>query len=269
MMKKLERALGRFAIPHLVTFLVAGQAGAFVLSFFQPEFVGALALVPERVLAGEVWRLVTFLLIPPPGFPIFVVFALYMSLLFGRALEEEWGHFRFNVYIFVGWVASVGASFADRTGAATGIFLMNSVFLAFAYLNPNYELLLLGILPVKTKWLALVAVLASFYAASEGGVQAWALLGASFVNFALFFGADIVARLRSGRWRTARQREKRETASKAMHVCGVCGLTDLENPTMQFRYCSQCDKGSRAYCMDHIRDHEHVRAPEESPVSDA
>ena len=38
MLDKLERKLGRYALPHLTTLLVAGQAGAFVLGRAKPEF---------------------------------------------------------------------------------------------------------------------------------------------------------------------------------------------------------------------------------------
>ncbi|MCA9608574.1 MAG: hypothetical protein KC619_23385, partial [Myxococcales bacterium] len=73
-----------------------------------------------------------------------------------------------------------------------------------------------------------------------------------------FFGHDIWLRIRGvGRRQVKRQQAKIE-AGKATHTCAVCGLTDLEDPKMQFRYCSKCS-GKRGYCMDHLKDHEHVR----------
>ena len=42
------------------------------------------------------------------------------------------------------------------------------------------------------------------------------------------------------------------------HKCAVCGKTELDDPEMEFRYCSKCN-GSYEYCMDHLFTHEHVK----------
>jgi len=41
------------------------------------------------------------------------------------------------------------------------------------------------------------------------------------------------------------------------HKCSVCGVTDTDNPNMEFRYCSKCN-GYYCYCMEHINNHTHV-----------
>ena len=41
-------------------------------------------------------------------------------------------------------------------------------------------------------------------------------------------------------------------------MCAFCGITDKDNPDMEFRYCSRCD-GNKEYCMDHLFTHEHVK----------
>ncbi len=258
MLRKLERKLGRFAIPNLITYLVAGQAGAFVLGMARPEFIARLALVPDKVLQGEVWRLVSFLFIPPPtSFRIFIIFALLLLFMYGRALEEYWGEFRFNLYLFVGWIASIAAAFAVPGSAATNVYLMSSLFLAFAHLNPNFELRLFFFIPVRIKWLAWLTWGIYVVMMVIGGWQARALIGAGVLNFFLFFGNDIRLRVRGVERKRARRREDERAQQTATHTCAVCGLTDLEDPNMQFRYCSKCG-GKRGYCTDHIRDHEHV-----------
>lgn len=256
MLRKLERKLGRFAIPNLITYLVAGQAGAFVLSYAKPQFIDRLTLVPEEVLRGEVWRIVSFLFIPPATNPFFLIFALMLIFMYGRALEEYWGEFRFNLYVFVGWIASVAAAFAVPGATATNIYLMSSLLLAFAYLNPNFEIRLFFLFPVKIKWIAWLTWGLFAVQMVLGGWEDRALIGAGVLNFFLFFGNDLWVRARgASRRRARRETEQRET-QKATHTCAVCGLTDLEDPNMQFRYCSQCG-GKNGYCMDHIRDHEH------------
>jgi hypothetical protein len=258
-LNKLERSLGRFAIPHLITFLVAGQAGAFVLSYVKPAFIPALVLIPDRVLEGEVWRLVSFLFIPPDAHPIFIIFALMLLYTYGRALEEHWGELRFNLFVFVGWIATILAAFAVPGAVATNAYLMASLFLAFAYLYPDFVLRLFFILPVKIKWLAWLTWV--FFAVSIvlGDWATRALVVAGVVNYFVFFGRDMWLRMRGASRRAARARQAKLAETAVRHRCSVCGITDVEDPNMQFRYCSQCD-GKRGYCMDHIRDHEHVRA---------
>ncbi|HEY8428773.1 MAG TPA: rhomboid family intramembrane serine protease [Sandaracinaceae bacterium] len=259
MLDKLERKLGRWAIPNLALLLVGGQAATYVLTLAKPEFALALALIPDAVLQGEVWRLVTFLFFPPSSSPLFVIFELYFLFLFGRALEEHWGEFRFNVFVLVGWALSAAASFAVPGAVATNVYLMGSLLFAFAYLNPGFTIMLFFVLPIRIKWIALLSGAVYAWAALTGDWSHRALIAAGVANFFLFFGRDMWLRVRGASRRRAKREVARRAESKARHECAVCGITDLEDSSMQFRYCSQC-AGSRCYCMDHIRDHEHVRA---------
>lgn len=268
MLDKLERSwLGRLTIPNLALMLVFGQGAAWIISKAEPAFASALIMVPARVLQGEIWRLVTFLFMPPPPDAMFgdlgVIFGLLLLYIFGRRLESDWGAFRFNAFIVVGWLMSVGVAFVVPYGAATNFYLMTTVFLAFAYLYPDYELLLFFVLPVKVKWLALLAWLGlaySVYAAAS--VSQWMsvlMILASISNFFLFLGPEMVRRLKGAGKKQAKRAAEVRAAKTATHTCATCGLTDLTAPEMSFRYCSKCS-GGRAYCKDHLRDHEHVQA---------
>ncbi|MBR4098714.1 MAG: hypothetical protein IKK44_01845, partial [Clostridium sp.] len=53
------------------------------------------------------------------------------------------------------------------------------------------------------------------------------------------------------------QREVQERKGY-LHKCTVCGVTDADDPDMEFRYCSKCN-GYYCYCMNHINDHVHVK----------
>ena len=44
---------------------------------------------------------------------------------------------------------------------------------------------------------------------------------------------------------------------KTRHRCAVCGRTELDNPELEFRYCSKCE-GNYEYCQDHLYTHKHV-----------
>ena len=47
-------------------------------------------------------------------------------------------------------------------------------------------------------------------------------------------------------------------ANGARHRCAVCGRTELDDPTLEFRFCSKCN-GNYEYCQDHLFTHEHVK----------
>jgi len=269
LLTKLERALGRLAVPNLPLILVAGQVlfwGLWLMAGFNLE---RIALRPATALAGEPWRLVTFLFFPASLNTsamsiVLMAFVWYLFYLMGSALESFWGAFRFNLFIGLGWLLTVGAAFVTPQAYATNYYLLLSVLLAFAYLNPDFTLLIFFILPVKIKWLALLQWLLYGYLVVVGPWPVRLLVIAASGNFLVFFAGDIVAQIRTGRRRVAHQARAagaRRDAAEARHRCRICGKTELTDPQLDFRYCSKC-AGNQCYCSDHIFAHEHV--PEEA-----
>lgn len=261
MLDKLEKRIGKFCIRNLMIYIIAMNAVVFLMAYLFPELniVSRLALVPELVLKGEVWRLVTFLFIPMSSHPFWIIFTLYFYYMIGTSLEHEWGAFKFNVYYFIGVLGTIAGAFLGGRGTST--FLNLSLIFAFAYLFPNYQIMIFFFFPVKIKYLAL------FYAA--GLVFTFALMPivglitvlGSAVNFILFFWKDIYYRIRFNRKAYMNQKEFKEKIPKihVMHRCTICGITDVEDRKMDFRYCVDCE-GDYEYCMDHLYNHEHVKA---------
>lgn len=254
---RLERTFGRLAVPNLALYLVAGQVMVLAFAMFgRPEIVRVIGLLPVAVLDGQWWRVVSFLFVPPvslAGFDaldaMFLAFAWYLFYMMGSALEQHWGVFRFNLFIGLGWFLTVGASFLSPGSYATNLFLAGSVFLAFAFLNPDFEMLLFFILPVKIKWLALIQWI--FYgiefARGPGAVRLAVL--ASVGNFLIFFTGEIIQRMKTGRRRMehqARQAAARDN-DEPRHTCVVCGKTDRSHPMEDFRYRDD----DKCYCSAH------------------
>jgi hypothetical protein len=143
---------------------------------------------------------------------------------------------------------------------ATNYYLLLSVLLAFAYLNPDFTLLLFFVLPVKIKWLALLQWLIYGYLVAVGPWPVRLLVLAATGNFLVFFAGDIIAQIRTGRRRLAHQPlavVARSDTREARHRCRICGKTELTDPKLDFRYCSKC-AGNQCYCSGHIFAHEHV-----------
>jgi hypothetical protein len=253
----LHRRFGRFAVPHVTEALILCQVLTYFFCLQNPEYLSRINLVPRRVLGGEIWRLATFVCEPPITNPLFAFFFWYVFYLFGSALEHTWGAFRYNVFLLIGWLATIVASFLEPDAPASIGFLQGSVFLAFAYLYPDFQLLLFFLLPVKVKWLALFQWLWYGYVVLMGDLTTALLVTASVCNFLFFFGHDIFLRMKSGRRRMAGQAQKIRTANTPRHTCTVCGVTNLADPKMSFRYCSKC-VGAPCYCAEHIHTHPHI-----------
>lgn len=246
----LESKFGRFAIPNLTLTLIIGQVAVYLLMMarvVQPEWI---ALRPAAILHGGFWQLFTFLFLPPNMRPIFLIFAWYIFYIMGVALEGYWGDFRYNLFLFVGAAATIGISFIVPLRAVSNEFLYGTVFLAFAYLNPNFELLIFFILPVKIKWLALITWLGYAFTVFTGDWQARLLVLAAVANFLIFFAYDLRIRIRSGKWSMERRAAQFAQSRTPFHTCTVCGRTDKTNPELQFFYSSEGDR-VLCYCEEH------------------
>lgn len=266
---RLERLLGRVAIPHLALYLVAGQAGVLLLTLVNRLDPSLLVFVPALAAAGQWWRAVAFLLLPTP-FPgsllgyVFTVFGWWLFYFMGTALEHYWGVFRFNLYLLIGYALTVGLAFVTPEAPVPNLFLAGSVFLAFALLNPNFELAIFFFFPIRIKWLAALTWLGYGWTVATGGAAARLQVLAATGSFFLFFGRTIWSAAGARTRQIRAEAPPARAAGQPRHRCRVCGRTDLSNPELDFRYCSKC-AGEECYCPEHIFNHEHVRGGEQAP----
>lgn len=254
---RIDRIVRPIAIPNLTATLVGCQFVFWVLSLVDPTMIERGQLVWDLVIAGEVWRLGTFLLIAPTSNPIFAVFYFYIFYMMGTALEQQWGNVRYCSFIYVGILLSLIAAGIAHDQSVTGFFLEATVFLAFATYNPNFEFLLFFVLPVKIKylaWLQAAVYVLTFIAAPMAGKM---LVLASVGNYLLFFGRGLFGKGANFHRQLTWKKKQTAQAKVPRHVCHICKIDSNTHPKMGFRYCSQCD-GHFAYCEDHLTDHPHV-----------
>jgi hypothetical protein len=265
----LERRFGRYAVPNVTMALILGQIVTYAVCYgidnqpgreTDPPAEWTIALIPSKVLAGEVWRLATFLIMPPASSPIFVAFFWMFFWFVGNSMEAYWGTFRYNVYLLVGYAATVAAAFVAPDVPTGNAFIQVSVFLAFAWLNPEFPMYLFFVLMVPIKWLARLTWAVLLLSFAVGAWEQKAQTAAVVLNFLLFFGREVVEQMRTGhRHMTRKAAAFAEEPKKPdyHHKCRVCGLTDADDRKMEFRYCSKC-AGDCCYCRDHLKTHEHV-----------
>ena len=171
----------------------------------------------------------------PPALPsqlvgyVFIAFTWYIFYLMGSALEGFWGEFRFNLFLLTGWALTLAASFVTPLSPTTNLFIGGSVFLAFARLNPDFELAIFFILPVKIKWLALFTWLMTAYGLIVGSWPVRLQIFASVANFLIFFARDIVRDMRHGRRSMARTAERKiSIATRIRDLAVKYGLRDQD-----------------------------------------
>ena len=256
---RLERKLGRYAIERLTVYLVGAMAVGLAIAIFRPEVLERLVLDPHAV-PREPWRLVTFLAIPRTT-SLFWGFISLMFLHFvGTSLEANWGAFKFNVYYLVGVLTTIAAAFV--TGQPqTNAYLNESLLLAVATIAPDFEILLL-VLPVRLKWVGLFAfvVLVAQFVTSDMATRI--AIGASFVNYLLFFSGHLLALLR-GRRLAVRQAARRASfrppptspaTKSSARACAICGARQDDGADIRVCSCEKCG-GPRELCLAHARDH--------------
>jgi hypothetical protein len=187
----LERRIGFLSIPQFPLFIAAANGIIYFMSQAQPVFVERLILDPVAVRAGEWWRVFTFLFVPPQMNPLFLVFWLLLLYQYATALENAWGEFHFFIFYLLGAAATVIAALLVLHEPLGNVPLNTSLFLAFATLYPDVELLIFFILPIKVKYLAWFVWLTMAASFVFGSFTTRIAIGASLANYGLFFGADI------------------------------------------------------------------------------
>lgn len=285
---KLERKFGRYAIPNLMTYIVGLYVLGLLVEVFSPEFYYQyLSLNVEMILRGQIWRVITFIIQPPDAGLLMVLLVLYTYYLLGSELEAAWGSFRFNLYFFSGMlfhvIAAFAAYFVTGVNLELGTWYLNlSIFFAYVMMYPETQFLVFYVIPVKAKWLGILDGIYFFYTIAQGFLptyggnpiygqyyQADALAAAvSILNFIIFFLSSKHAKGYSAKQiRRKRQFQKNIKAAGrpvnyqpngARHRCAVCGRTELDDESLEFRYCSKCN-GNYEYCQDHLFTHTHVK----------
>ena len=288
-------------IPNLMLYIALGSALVYLFSMFSGNdlLYRWMEFDYDLILQGQVWRLFSYVLTYDAGGLLLTAISLLCYFSLGRAMENVWGTFRFNLYYLCGILLMdafgmiLGAfwpMYAPIPRLVVNVgFLNMSLFLGYATLYPDAHFLLFFIIPVRAWIFALidliyigynVYILHPFFPFNLFPLVALA-------NYFLFFGKDVVNLLpRSWRYNASRlfQKKPRKAKQKGKdpkvipfptagsyqastatvkapysHKCTVCGRTDVSDPDLEFRYCSRC-KGYHCYCQDHIGNHEDIEA---------
>ncbi|MCM1049970.1 MAG: hypothetical protein NC433_16260 [Clostridiales bacterium] len=295
-MSSFEKKFGKYAIRNLSLVLVVCYAVGYVIELIIPSIYGYITLNPYAILHGQIWRLVSWILIPPESSNLFfTLIMLYFYCSIGTTLERTWGTYRYNVYIFGGILFTILGSFLlmgycylvkepillrgvygmvatpdtmpyeyfNAVSTMFSTYYVNmSIFLAFAATFPEHSVLLMFIIPIKMKWMGIIYGIILVISFLQGSIYAKFVIAASLMNFIVFFFTSRNMMHLNPKQIRRRQEFKRDVRRAGggitKHKCAICGRTEENSPGMQFRFCSKCD-GNYEYCEEHLYTHTHVK----------
>ena len=288
-MKNLRRQFELFCyknrtkgVSNLMLYIVLGTAVVYLMSDMARDYTlyNLLCFNRERILQGEVWRLITYPLTYRVDSLMLTAISLFCYYSLGRAMENIWGTLRFNLFYLTG-VIMMDVYCMIFGGVASVTYLNLSLFLSYATLFPEAHFLLFFIIPVKAWIFALfdLAIVLMDLLLYPFPYNLFSVI--SLANYFLFFGKDVLNVIpMSWRANAARLFRKKTTGQKKAkviqfdagsyeasnatpkapytHRCTICGKTDISHPDLEFRYCSRC-KGYYCYCEEHISNHSHIQ----------
>ena len=259
-------------------YVVLGTAIVYLFTMIDPSgmLYDLLRFDRSAILQGQVWRLISYMVLPEGGNILVTAISLYFYYYIGRTMEQSWGTFRFNLFYFSGILIMDIAALLLGVNASIGTLNL-SLLLSFATMFPENRVLLFYIIPIKMKYLAWFYFAVLIYNCFVFPIVYALFMFSALLNYFLFFGSDILnvlpdfLRPKRGHkpfgnftkkqqpnpnWANQYQ-AKAKTQPAYRHKCTVCGKTDVSHPDLDFRYCSRCN-GYYCYCMEHINDHAHI-----------
>lgn len=299
MLEKLERKLGRFAIPGLMRYVVAMYVVGYIINLLNPAFYMQWLMFDVDMVFrhGQVWRLITFLVQPPENNIFFMALMVYVYYSIGTTLEKIWGTFRFNLFYFMGVLSNIIAVLIIylitylRFGYGQSFpisleYLNMSMLLAFAVTFPEVRFLLMFIIPVKGKWLSIgyviyfaYKILVSFIADPFYGLLTAIVIIVPMLNVLVYFlmvKRYLISPVQIKR-RNDFKRSYREGAAAGYTTTNIRPEGSSKSSTVITRHkCAVCGRteldgdnlqfrfcskcnGNYEYCQDHLFTHEHIQ----------
>lgn len=277
---KLEQKWGRYAIPNITRFAVVA-----VLVGYLINMLGTGAAITQlcsfsgyHILRGQIWRLFTWIFIPTSSMSILSLLFVACLLMLGSSMESYLGTFRMNVYFFGGiLISDIGGLLIylifHLPVHLTPYYILFSMYLMLGLFMPEAVILVSFVFPVKMKWMVVVYILEIIYeiycnfkiGAAYGdalsyGIALSAEIVLAMINLGIFVYSckhhlSLKQRRRKKNFQ-AQFSQPRPGSGISHHKCCICGRTELDDPTLTFRYCSKC-AGNREYCQEHLFTHEH------------
>ncbi len=185
-------SFGYSLTPWVKRLLLANLAAFVLIQVLGPPWVfDWFAFQPTRVVTRP-WGVLTYMFIHDGFWHVF--FNMLILFFFGPPLEERWGSNEFIKFYLLCGLGGVALSFLFLPNAVVGASAaVYGIMLAFAMVWPNAPIYLMGLVPVKAKWLVAFLFAVSFIGAvgrSADGIAHAAHLG-GFLAALLYLKRDL------------------------------------------------------------------------------
>jgi membrane associated rhomboid family serine protease len=177
---------------HSIYILLFLNVAFFLLEYQDgPHYASLFAFDRAAVRAGQVWRLVTYQFTAGQGWlffprPLVLFFNLLLLYLMGAALEEEWGTRHFLSFFTISTLATAGAGWLLGVPLLGSYFINFSLLFVFASIYPEQAFYLFGLVPIKVRWLAYLALTLLLFGVFFGGPSNIAALSGAAAGYAYF-----------------------------------------------------------------------------------
>lgn len=294
-MSKFEKKFGKYAIRNISLYMIVCYVFGYIIELIKPEFFAMLTLDPYKIIMEfQIWRLFTWVIIPPGPISFWVVISLYFYWSIGSNLEHTWGTYKYNMYLLTGFLCTILGSFlylfvgtmmfyptlTQSGGTLTEVmelvgylasmsfstyYVNMSILLLFAFTFPDIQVLLLFVIPIKVKWLGIAYAVVLGYSAVQaaiyGNYPTVIVIIMSLLNFMIFFikhKRRVKITPKQVKRRVVYRTKAHMANMSSRHKCAICGRTEADGEHLEFRYCSKCN-GNYEYCQDHLFTHTHVK----------
>ncbi len=254
LMDRLERRFGRFSFPGFLRYYALFHLMVYAIQLIRPDIGELLDFDREKILAGEVWRMVTFLfasagnlMVQPLLGAVLLFFLMRIMMIVSDALEEEWGVFKTSLFHYFAIAGLLAGNFLMPVAIAySGFIIYGSAFFAFATLFPRVVWHLMLVFPVEVRFIAMFkAFFLVLTILGDPRLVPFLLLG--YGNYLLW----VVVPMWKSRAGTRGQKVFAKKLKKGFnedeepfHKCALCHRNDVMDPEREFRVGSD----GREYC---------------------
>ena len=158
-------------------------------------------------------------------------------------------------------------------------FLLYTILLGFALCYSDSIMLLMFVIPIQAKWIAVIDLIWMSWEFYRGLAYDRMNIAMVLVVWLIFvfamkgYSAGKSRVYARGGQPITRKKPVKNTAKggehgeviefpgkngKPIHKCAICGRTEKDDASLEFRYCSKCN-GNYEYCSGHLYTHEHVK----------
>lgn len=193
--EKLERKSPWLSTNNVYKYVTAILLLGLIIDLFNPLFyLFNLSLNVEKILSGQIWRLVTFVFYPPSSSRSIILSLLlvYVYYSLAKTLTMMWGDFKFNLYLLIGFLSQIiGAFFVyfvfKRNIIIFPTYSFFSMIMAFALSFPDAYFYIYFFIPIKAKYFAYIEIALYLIMFLTSGIEDRVAIICSAVNVFIFF----------------------------------------------------------------------------------